>query len=263
MSIADILQENSEKHMHKNMVGDTIVQGVMVGIVAENNNEEYPGMVRVQIPTRDKNKNVLQWMKVINLLSGKNWGSYIVPEVGEQVVVAFENGNINNAYVIGSIYKSNSEIPNNNYTRDNNKKLFLTKGGNQVFFDDEADKQKISICTKNKQTIVLDDEKKLISINDKDNKNIVKIDTENGVIELGAEKELKICVNDVKAAIDGESGKISIDCNELNIDAKNSVTIKTANYKLDSTNFGLGASATGKIEVNGPLQYKASVIKMG
>ena len=68
MSITDIFEETSKKYMNKSLVGDTIVQGVMVGIVVENNNKQFPGMVRVQIPTRDKDKNILQWMKDIKKL---------------------------------------------------------------------------------------------------------------------------------------------------------------------------------------------------
>lgn len=263
MSITDILQETSKKHMNKNMVGDTIVQGVMVGIVAENNNKNFPGMVRVQIPTRDKNKNILQWMKVINLLGGKTWGGYIVPEIGEQVVVAFENGNINNAYVIGSIYKNDSEIPSKNYTDENYKKLFSTKGGNQIVFDDETDKQKITINTNSKQTITLDDEKKLISIKDKDSKNMIEINTEKGTMSVKVDNKLTIDINGITIEMLGDSKKISVKCSSVNIDADQSINLNTQNLKFNATTLDMSASASAKLASDGTVQIKGSIIKLG
>ena len=94
MSISDILIENSKKMLNKSLTGDTVVPGLMLGIVKENNNNKFPGRVRVQIPTRDNDKNILQWMKVCVLYAGPKYGLYWIPEIGDQVLVGFVNGNI-------------------------------------------------------------------------------------------------------------------------------------------------------------------------
>ena len=226
MSITDIFEETSKKYMNKSLVGDTIVQGVMVGIVVENNNKQFPGMVRVQIPTRDKDKNILQWMKVISFMGGKTWGMYCIPEIDDEVVIVFENGNINNAYVIGTIFKSDSQMLSDNYTDENYKKVLLTKGKNTIAIDDEADKQKINIQTNKGHTFSLDDEKNLISVKDKDGKNSIEIDTEKGTINVKADSKLVVDINGVKVEMIGDSKKISVNCDTITVKANQQVSVE-------------------------------------
>ena len=103
MSLYDIIGEISEKQVTKTSTGDARISGVMVGIVAKNYDKDMPGRVCVTIPTRDKEANELQWARTAQPSSGTTWGHYFLPEVGDQVLLAFEGGNIEKPYIIGCI----------------------------------------------------------------------------------------------------------------------------------------------------------------
>ncbi|MBP0979318.1 MAG: phage baseplate assembly protein V [Oscillospiraceae bacterium] len=261
MSITDIFEETSKKMMNKNMTGDTIIPGVMIGIVVENNNNKFPGMIRVKIPTRDDKKNIFQWMKVISVAGGKNWGMYCLPEIGEEVVVVFENGNINKAYVIGSIFKNDSQVLSDGFSDENYKKIFLTKGGNKIFIDDETDKQKVIVSTKEGHSVSLDDEDKSILLKDKDKKNIIKIDSENGKINIMSESKLEIDIGGIKIEMIGDSKKITVKCDSLDIDSSR-VKVEGDNISIKATTFDVSASSSAKIASNGLTQIKGSTVKL-
>ena len=262
MSITDILQETSKKYLNKSMVGDTVIHGVMIGVVVENNNKKFPGMVKVKIPTRDNKRNTLQWMKVVSIMGGKNWGSYCIPEINDEVLIAFENGNINNAYVIGSIFKNDSQLLTDSYTDENYKKVFLTKGKNQISVNDEQDKQSICIKTNNGHCVCLDDEKNLISLIHEKSKNFVKINTENGTIEVNAQSKLTIKINGIKLELIGDSGKVSLNCDSLNIQASQNISIDGQAVKIKSTSLDMSASTSAKLAADGITQIKGTV-KLG
>lgn len=262
MSITDILQETSRKRLNKNMVGDTLLQGVMIGIVVENNDKKFPGMVRVQVPTRDNKRNILQWMKVVNFMGGKNWGIYCIPEVDDEVLIAFENGNINRAYVIGSIFKNDSQLLSDSYTDENYKKVFFTKGKNKISINDENDKQSISIETNKGHAIYLDDDKNLISLTDKKNKNSMKIDTDKGVITVDSESKLIINVNGIKLELTGDNGKVSLTCDSLNVKANQNINIEGQTIKVKSTALDMSASTSAKLSADGMTQIKG-MVKLG
>ena len=263
MSITDVLEETSRKYAKKNMAGDTVINGIMIGVVIENNNKKFPGMVRVQVPTRDDKRNILQWMKVISVMSGKTWGGYFIPEIGEEVVIAFEDGNINNAYVIGSIFKNDSEILSQNYTEENFKKIFITKGKNQILIDDETDKQKVLVNTNSGQSIEINDEDKLISITDKQKKNLIEMKTEDGVINIKSESKLTIDINGTKIEISGDTGKIIMKADSINIEAEQSINIKGQTIKMSSSNFNVNSSGSAKVNSDGMVQIKGNVVKLG
>ena len=105
MGLFDIIDQIAESQITKTETGDNRIFGVMVGTVAKNYDKDMPGRVCVTIPVRDKEANVLQWARVAMPSHGKKWGSYFQPEIGDQVLLAFEQGNIEKPYVIGCVAK--------------------------------------------------------------------------------------------------------------------------------------------------------------
>ena len=94
MGFYDIMDEIAARQAVKSDTGDNKILGVMPGIVAKNYDAQMPGRVCVQIPVRDEDANELKWARLAMPSSGKKWGHYFLPEVGDQVLLAFEQGNI-------------------------------------------------------------------------------------------------------------------------------------------------------------------------
>lgn len=216
MGLYDIMDEIAAKQVTKSETGDNRMLGVVVGIVVKNYDQSMPGRVCVQIPVRDDDANELKWARVAMLSSGKEWGHYFLPEVGDQVLLVFEHGNIEKPYVIGCIAKENDRFLTKAVNEKNQIKKIVTKNGNTIQFEDMEDEtggqDKISVYTADKaHQIILDNENNKITVSDKESKNEIEIQTEGGNIQMKAEHKLKIKVGDnLELVMNSDSGTVSL-----------------------------------------------------
>jgi phage protein D/phage baseplate assembly protein gpV len=86
--------------------------GMSVGIVTNINDETKSGMVRVRYPGVGSSEET-GWARVVAIGGGKNRGAVFVPEVDDEVLVAFEGGDPRQPVVIGGLYSSRAAIPKN------------------------------------------------------------------------------------------------------------------------------------------------------
>jgi type VI secretion system secreted protein VgrG len=66
--------------------------------------------------------------------SGGGKGFYLVPEIGEEVLVGFESGNAEKPYVMGTQY--NGSESSGYHTSGNDKKVIHTRSGTNVILND-------------------------------------------------------------------------------------------------------------------------------
>ena len=102
MGLYDVIDNIAEKKASRSDMGDNRIFGTVLGTVTENHNEDKPGRVCVEIPLRDKEANILRWARLAMPYGGKKWGTLFVPEIGDQVLLVFEDGNIEKPFVIRS-----------------------------------------------------------------------------------------------------------------------------------------------------------------
>ena len=270
MSIYDIIGEISEKQATKTETGDARIYGVVVGIVAKNYDKDMPGRVCVTIPTRDSSKNELQWARQALPSSGSDWGYYFVPEVGDQVLLAFEGGNIEKPYVIGCLPKENSKLVSKTVDAQNQYKRIMTKNGSSITFEDNkegsGEKDKITVETAGSaHTVLHDNENKLIRISDKKKENMVELKTEAGEMTVKCKSRLTVQVGDsIKITLNGESGSVSVSAKEFSVKTSGSVQLKTDSMlKLEGAQFNAKASSGFKVESSGMVNVSGSTIKLG
>ncbi len=72
-------------------------------IVKDNNDPQGMGRVRVQFFWQ-KGEQLSPWIRMIQPYAGSGKGFYFIPEVGEEVMVDFENGNAERPFVLGAHY---------------------------------------------------------------------------------------------------------------------------------------------------------------
>lgn len=257
MGLFDVIDQIAENQIMKTETGDNRIFGVMVGTVAKNYDKDMPGRVCVTIPVRDKKANELQWARVAMPSHGKNWGIYFQPELGDQVLLAFEQGNIEKPYVIGCVPKDSNSFLKNAYDQDNQYKKIITRNGNSVIFEDnaqgEGEKDKITIHTAGEtHSVLLDNEKNKIVIKDKENKNFIEMKTQTGDMQIQADAKLVIKVGEnIELTMNGNNGGVTLNCSKL--------TIKTTgNTNVEATGSLKAAGATVTLEANSMLKMNSS-----
>ena len=272
MSLYEIMDEITAKQILKTETGENRLFGLLTGIVTENYEKEMPGRVCVQIPVRDENANVLKWARAVMPSGGEDWGHYFLPEVGDQVVLAFEEGNIEKPYIIGCIPKDNSKLLSSSADADNQYKRIRTKHGSGITFVDSKDsedgeKDKIQIQTaKGLHGINLDNEKNRITVCDKDQKNAITIRTEDGRIEVAAEKKLTIKVGDsIEITMNGENGTVNLNCGTLKAKVQKTLHMEVNGNGSLKASSGLTLEGGGQVKLssNGQTSIGGSLIKVG
>ena len=84
-----------------------------------------------------------------------SWGTYFLPDIGDEVLVTFLQGDLNNPIVIGTLWNGLAPPPETN-EGINAKKVIKTRGGLQIAFDDTPGLENLTIADKAGNTILLD-----------------------------------------------------------------------------------------------------------
>ncbi|NIM15096.1 MAG: phage tail protein [Candidatus Aminicenantes bacterium] len=278
MSICELLvgEEQSVKRVY----------GVAAGIVTNNKDPNKLGQVKVRFPwLSDKNES--NWVRVATLMSGKQMGSFFLPEVGDEVLVAFENGDINAPYVIGCLWNGKTKPPETNKDGKNNIRTFKSRSGHEIRFDDTKQKEKLEIKTKSGHYILLDDtsSKGNIAIQTKTGHKFV-MDDKSGKEKIGIQSKSghKFLLDDAsgkgKIALQSKAGhqivlndasgqeKIEIKdktgSNKITIDSvQKAVNIESAmQLKIKAKMIDIEAGMALKIKSGAMLELKGAMVKI-
>lgn len=135
------------------------MEGVQTAVVVGKSGDEIYtdkyGRIKVQFHWDrygTKNEESSCWVRVATQWAGSKWGTIGVPRVGQEVVVTFVDGNLDNPLVIGSVYNSAHMPP---YSLPDNKtmtglKSRSSKGGdpsmyNEIVIDDKIGAEQVRL----------------------------------------------------------------------------------------------------------------------
>jgi phage baseplate assembly protein gpV len=139
---------------------------VWLAIVIDNKDGDgNPGYrVKLKYPWLSE-QDTSHWARIAVPMGGSNRGTYVLPEIDDQVLVVFEHGDINRPIVVGSLWSKKQEPVENNQSGSNHTKLIKSRSGHRIIFDDKEGAEKLIIVDKTKKNkIVLDSANKLVRI---------------------------------------------------------------------------------------------------
>src|SRR5262245_10644139 len=87
-----------------------LIRGVAVGVVTQNRDPESLGRVKVKFPWRE-NPDESHWARIAAPMAGVNRGTWFLPEVGDEVLVAFEAQNVEHPYLLGALWNGQDNPP--------------------------------------------------------------------------------------------------------------------------------------------------------
>jgi len=190
MNLVELLLDREEKRSRTNRV-----YGVVSGIVTDNHDPEGRARVKINFPWLAEHAES-DWAKVASLMAGKDRGACFLPEVGDEVLVAFEHGDIDHPYVLGALWNSDDPTPVPNSDGKNNIRKIKSRSGHELIFcdDDQGKQVKIELHTKAGHKVLLDDSSgsEKIEVRDKSGANVVTIDSVAGQIGLESQMTIKI-----------------------------------------------------------------------
>jgi uncharacterized protein involved in type VI secretion and phage assembly len=83
--------------------------GVLIGIVKEVDDPEKLGRVRVLVPDLDPS-NPIVWARVVRPY-GVPKLDWVIPQLDDEVLVAFEGGHASRPYVLGGLWDQHGKPP--------------------------------------------------------------------------------------------------------------------------------------------------------
>lgn len=163
------------------------VNGLQIGIVTQlESDPDGEERILVRLPVVDNKEQGIR-ARVASLDAGEDRGAFFRPEIGDEVVVGFINGNPNEAVVLGMMNSSAKPAPIS-ASDDNHEKGFVTRSGIRFIFNDE--KKSAILETPGGKRVTLDDDSGVIQLED-DNGNKVLIDSEGISIDSKGDINLK------------------------------------------------------------------------
>jgi uncharacterized protein involved in type VI secretion and phage assembly len=173
------------------------IPGVVIGVVTNNQDPDKLGRVKLSFPWLSQSDESF-WARIAAPMAGKAQGAYFLPEVGDEVLVAFEHGDVRFPYVLGGLWNGKDAPPATNDDGKNNVRMIKSRSGHVVKLNDEDGKETIEIIDKSaKNSIVIDTSKNTVTITtDKDitlsaSKGTIKLDAQNVEINSSAATKLK------------------------------------------------------------------------
>jgi uncharacterized protein involved in type VI secretion and phage assembly len=174
---------------------DNRIPGVATGIVVDNEDPEGLARVKVTYPWRDA-EDESYWARIATLSAGDDRGMYFLPDIGDEVLVAFEGGDIHYPFIIGSLWNGNATPPQRNDGKNNIRQI-KTRSGHEILFDDSDGDGTIKIETTNGRTIILNDAGGGdISISD--GTNSIDLAANSGELSISAASKISLSAPDLE-----------------------------------------------------------------
>ncbi|WP_075342970.1 type VI secretion system tip protein VgrG [Tenacibaculum agarivorans] len=223
------------------------VKGLQVGIVQDVYDEdggEY--RVQVEIPMLNDTTEFV-WARLASFYASNSFGAYFFPEVNDEVILGFIDGNPAYPIVLGSMYSSalppaSTVIPADS---DNNLKALVTRSQLQVQFDDEN--IVMTMLTPNGNTIVLSDQDEAITITDQ-NSNQILMNSDGITIQSASAMTLK--ASDA-VSIEGASVSIKSDSDDITISSSASLSGSASQSLTLSGSSSTDVSSSGTTSISG------------
>lgn len=203
---------------------DSTIPGVAVGIVTDNEDPDDMGRVKLTFPWRSA-EDESYWARIATPMAGDDMGTYFLPEVDDEVLVGFEDGDIHHPYVIGALWNGKQSPPQTNSDGKNDVREVKSRSGHEILLDDNKQSGKVEITTNAGHTITLDDSSgsEKITVEDKSGQNTIEFDAVAGKLDLEAGTKLSLKAPQLELKGDGT----------VKVEAGGMLTLKGAMIQLN------------------------------
>ncbi len=161
------------------------VRGVATAIVTDVNDPMQLGRVKLKFPWLS-DSYVTDWARTVQLCAGSNRGAVMLPEVNDEVLVGFDQGDLRRPFVLGELHNGvdkpllgdNLVDPATGAVR---RRGFISKKGSGLVFLDDDGKEGVALFTGDHQL--------RIALNRTG--TTIKVDS-NGKVEITAATEVSV-----------------------------------------------------------------------
>lgn len=167
--------------------------GLYPALVVDINDPDGMGRVRIKLPWSPDSQGASYeaWARIAMLMAGNNRGTWFIPDVNDEVLVAFEAGDPRHPFVVGGLWNG-KDAPHESMdgAGRNNIKSIRSRNGVKVTLNDSDGQESLVVETPGAQKMTLKDGPGLVEIIDS-NGNSIKMEASGITIDAAA----KVTVN--------------------------------------------------------------------
>ncbi len=230
-------------------------RGLLPAVVTNLKDPEKQGRVKVQFPTLAAGEESW-WARVVQAGAGKGRGTVLLPEVGDEVLVAFAGTGLEAPYVLGGLYNG-KDLPVPGFDQHLNRSGAVVRRG-------------VTSRTGMSVEVLEDGTDVQLNIRDKDSKQRITVtQSPTGGIEIASEGTIKLTGQVVEIAaeqdlkLSGTNVKIAAKAN-VDLDAKANATIKAGtNASLEAqAAAAVKSTGIGELSASGPLTVRGAIVNI-
>jgi len=222
------------------------VEGLQTGVVMKlDGDPANEQRVQVAVPVMQAETEGV-WARLLQFHGSNGFGSFFVPEVGDEVVLGYFNNDPSHPVILGSLYSS-KQVPAYALAAENNTKAIVTRCKSKIEFNEED--KVITITTPGNNKVVLSDKDKSILLHDQ-NDNKVELNTSG--ITLTSPKDITLSAK----------GKITLDAvGAISLTSK--ADVKSAGLNISSeaqVGFTAKGNASAELSAAGQTVVKGAMV---
>lgn len=202
----------------KRSTADPRFYGVYPAQVVDNADPDEQGRVKIRHTWMQagEEQTYEAWARLATLMAGDNRGSWFIPDVDDEVLVAFEAGDPRRPYVVGALWNGQDALPET-LDANNSRKTLRSRSGLRITLDDTPGQETLTLVTPGGQTVVLKDGPGEIEITDSNGSRVtmeplgVTVTAAVKVTIQASEVEVSAGVVTVNAPMARCSGVVQVD----------------------------------------------------
>jgi uncharacterized protein involved in type VI secretion and phage assembly len=210
--------------------------GLALGMVEALDDPDESGRVKVRLPWRGDDGDGV-WARVAATDAGDEYGTVFIPNVGQEVLIGYVDGDHHVPVVLGQLYNGKAVMPDAIDPDKNTLRSIVTPGGHRLTFDD-GDAPAITLTSGKGHTVAIDDKDGRVVLTHKDSGNAVTVSAD-GISLEAAQGDIVLTAS----------------AGAVKIDAKTFEGKASGPSKLES-------SATFDLKASGPLGLKGALVNI-
>lgn len=162
--------------------------GVYPAVVTDVVDPDGQGRVKVRLPWAPDTGSARWevWARLVTPMAGGARGLWLVPDVEDEVLVAFEAGDARRPYVVGALWNGRDAAPEAMDGQGKNDiKSLTTRSGVKITLDDASGQERLVLETPGGQRVALEDGGTSITLEDSSG-NTVKLESAGVTITSAA-----------------------------------------------------------------------------
>ena len=206
--------------------------GVCIALVTDIKDPDNQGRVCIALPwSADAGGQRYEaWARLATMFAGNNRGSWFIPDVDDEVLVAFEHGDVRRPYVLGGLWNGRDAPPERmDGAGSNNRKVLRSRNGVKVTLDDQSGQETLQLETPGGQRITLKDGPGSVQIVDS-NGNSVKLEASGITVTATAKVTINASQVQVSAPLVSVNAGMSTFSGVVKVDTLISNSVISASY---------------------------------